>query len=505
MPKSDEQQAIRHCCRAALRCAAGLGVLAFVAGCAGTPTARPDLPLPATGFIADAGQTRPVSEQWWRQFEDAQLTAFVEQALDRNPALGQALARMRQAEAQARIARADRLPQIGAGASASRQRQNLAGLGALGAIGDLPGLPDGGIPSSFHSSTYALSLDVSWEMDLWGRLSAQTAAARADYLASAENLRAVRQSVAAEAVRLYVGVGEARAQLVLADEMSEAIGEVARQVGNRAAVGIASPTDRALATADFESARAGAAQRREALERSLRQLEIALREYPAGRLETAENLPEVPPAPPPGLPADLLARRPDVAAAELGLHAAGYRLTAARRSFLPAISLTGSAGQLSSELGELLDGNTSVWSIAGAILQPIFQGGRLKAQVRAAEGRRDEALEAYAETALRALAEVETALAIEAVLAQREAALAKAADAAEAAVGIAFNRYRAGIDPFMTVLESQQRALDSRSAHIAARRARLDNRIDLHLALGGGFETPPDAEAALAHHQGEEI
>lgn len=173
------------------------------------------------------------------------------------------------------------------------------------------------------------------------------------------------------------------------------------------------------------------------------------------------------------------------------MQAAGFRLTAGQRSFLPNLSLTGSAGLASSDLGDLLDGGSFIWSIAGALLQPIFQGGRLRAQVQALEGQREEAVEVYAETVLNALLEVETALAVEGYLAQRELALDSAASAAEGAVQIAFNRYREGIDPLLTVLESQQRALDSRSAYIAARRARLDNRINLHLALGGGFEDMP--------------
>ena len=118
----------------------------------------------------------------------------------------------------------------------------------------------------------------------------------------------------------------------------------------------------------------------------------------------------------------------------------------------------------------------------------MFQGGRLLAQVDIAGAQRDEALHAYAETALNALAEVETALAVERLLQAREQALGESADAAEEAVRVSYNRYRQGIDPFLNVLESQQRALDGRSAHIAARHARLENRIALHLALGGGFE-----------------
>jgi outer membrane protein TolC len=177
------------------------------------------------------------------------------------------------------------------------------------------------------------------------------------------------------------------------------------------------------------------------------------------------------------------------------MHAAGLRTIAARRALLPSISLTGSSGQQSRELSNLLEGDFSVWSIAGQIVRPIFQGGRLRANIALNEARQREAAEAYAEATLIAFAEVETALAREALLAAREVSLRLASEAAIEAERIAHNRYAQGVTPFLTVLESQQRALDTQSATIAARRQRLYNRIDLHLALGGGFEMP---NAALA-------
>src|SRR5690606_7285164 len=269
--------------------------------------------------------------------------------------------------------------------------------------------------------------------------------------------------------------------------------EIARQINNRADAGVAAPSDRLLANANLASAQAGVIQRREALARLTRELEILQRDYPAGDFATMAELPPVPPPPPAGLPAELLSRRPDLVAAELNLRAAGLRVTAAQRSLLPGISLTGSAGTASNQLDELLSGDSVVWSIAGRLLQPIFQAGRVRAQIEAIEGQHDEAIQAYADTALRAFAEVETALAVDTLLAEREAAYELAARHAEGTVAMSFNRYREGIDPFLAVLESQQRALDSSSAYLAARRARLENRIDLHLALGGGFDDMPDA------------
>ncbi|MGN1056194.1 MAG: TolC family protein, partial [Comamonas sp.] len=248
------------------------------------------------------------------------------------------------------------------------------------------------------------------------------------------------------------------------------------------------PADGQLANANLESARAGMLQRQEALEQLLRQLQTLMGQYPSGQLATVHSLPPVPPAPSAGVPAQLLERRPDVRAAQLQLQAAGYRLQAAETALLPSLSLSGSAGFSAARFADLLSSSNVLWSIAGRVLQPIFQGGRLRAQIDASDAQRDEALGAYAETALNALMEVETALAIDQLLLQREQSLERSATAAEEALRVSYNRYRQGIDPFLNVLESQQRALDGRSAQITAHHARLENRLALHLALGGGFE-----------------
>lgn len=465
-----------------------LALFVPLAACTVTPNIQVPVENLPDAYVAAPERSEPVMGEWWRSFDDPLLNALVEQASSTNPAVLQAVARSRMAQAQAGISRAERFPQVSGGVTASRQRQNLSGLGAFSALAPA----QGGEPAStaFITENYGLSVDVSWELDLWGRLSAQSQAAQADFLASRENLRAVRQSMAAQAARMYFSVIEARAQLALAERTAATVSEIARQINNRADAGIAAPSDRLLANANQASAQAGVIQRREALARLTRQLEILLRDYPSGRLQTVAELPPVPPPPPAGLPAELLTRRPDLRASELALRAADLRFTAARRALLPGISLTGSTGTASNELNNLLSGGSVVWSIAGRLLQPIFQAGRVRAQVDAVEGQRDEAIQAYADTALRAFAEVETALAVDAFLAEREAAFELAARDAEGAVDISFNRYREGIDPFLAVLESQQRALDSRSAYLAVRRARLENRIDLHLALGGGFSDP---------------
>lgn len=452
-------------------------VAASLGGCGllrSTPSPDPFSHPPRFAASGQDAPAAPVIDAWWVRFDDAQLTSMIAAAVRDNPSVGQAVAQLDQARARYGVSGADRLPQINGGLSAARQKQP-------------------GITGTSISNSFGLSLDIAWEVDLWGRLGAQTAAARADFLASAEGLRAVRQSIAAQTARSYFSLIAAEQQAALSSRVVESFVEVARQVGDRVDVGIGAPNDKLLANANLQSSRAGLEQRLEAVKRQKVQLDLLRRLYPDAQIAVAKVLPQLPPLPPAGLPSELLARRPDVVAAEQQLRAAGYRLDASRRALLPRINLSGSVGTASNEIGNLLDGNFGVWSIAGQLLQPIFQGGRLRAQVQLNDALRKEAVEAYAGTALQAFGEVETALAVEAELRRSEEAFAAAADAAEAAITVSFNRYRAGIDPLLNVLDSERRALDARSAEIGARLSRLQNRIDLHLALGGSF---PDADSS---------
>jgi NodT family efflux transporter outer membrane factor (OMF) lipoprotein len=470
-----------------------LKIAVFVTGATGllllAACAAPQDEPPAAGvaipsaFVASSAAAGPVDDQWWKRFGDPQLDAYVAKAVADSPKIGQAIARVRQAQAQVTIAGADRLPQLDAAFSASKQRLSLASLGIV-----IPGSESANLPSAYAIETYDLSANVSWEIDLWGKLSAQTAAARADFLGSEANLRSVRQAVAAQTARTYFAVVEAREQAELAQETVDNRAQVARQTANRVDAGAAQPIDRELTDADLRAARDNLPQGRETVARLTRQFDILLRDYPDGDVAAAAALPPVPPQPPAGLPAELLGRRPDVTASLLALKAVGFRLTAAERSFLPSLTLTGSAGTSSTALSRLFDPATFIWSIAGRLLQPIFEGGRLRARFELRAGERDEALQRYADTVLTALSEAETALAVEQFLAGQEQELTAASAAAERAVEISRNRYEVGKEPMLTLLESERRALDARSSLLAVHRARLANRVDLHLALGGGFE-----------------
>lgn len=456
-----------------------LALLAPAAACA--PQLAGD-PPPGLGpvppeFVAGSVPGEAIDGRWWESFGDRRLDTLVERALSDSPSIGQAIGRLRQARAAARIENSDLFPQI-SGSLRAEER------GIEGA----PSLP----------AQFDLGVDIAWEADIWGRISSESAAARAEYFASAADLQATRQLIAAETARTYFSVVEAQQQVELSTRVLTSYDELIRQLNLRVEAGVTPRSLSALAITDQQTARAGLEQRREQYERLVRRLEILVGDYPDGEGEFAAALPPMPPAPVTGVPAELLERRPDVRAAELAIRATGYRIDAAEASFLPSLTLTGSAGTSAASFANLFDPAFLIWSIAGRLLQPIFQGGRLRAQLDFREGERDEAIEAYAETALQALFEVETALAVDPLLAAQEQAFDGSASAAEEATNISVLRYRAGVDSFFNVLESQQRALAARSAYLAARRARLFNRIDLHLAIGGGLEEDPEATLAAA-------
>lgn len=263
-----------------LRVAAILATAAL-AGCAATtgPGAGTELdPLPAVWSTkTEASQ---VDAQWWLRFNDKRLTALIDEAQKQNTGIGQAVARSRQARAQAQIAGADRLPQLSGAFTASRQDQPLT---------------DGSIDrGSAVTESFGASLNISWEIDLWGRIGAQSKAAREEYLASADTLRSIRQSLAAQTAKAYFAVIEARQQIAFSENTVEALAETARQIGNRADQGIISPADKQLAVANLETARGGLAQRLDAGQRASRQLETILSDYPSATITASyERRPKV--------------------------------------------------------------------------------------------------------------------------------------------------------------------------------------------------------------------
>ncbi|MEE2636008.1 MAG: efflux transporter outer membrane subunit [Acidobacteriota bacterium] len=460
----------------------------FVAlsGCVTAPPVEPptlDVATPESWTARDDTTETPHSA-WWNDFGDSNLDDAVESALNQNYDLQAAVSRLDQALADSRIAGADLQPTLQLGLNGAKQKRNFIGF-------PIPGSEDRVLSTVF--TNYGVSLDVAWEPDVWGRLRAGARAALADLQSRAADLRGAQLSLAGQTTKAWFAIAETRQQLRLATASVESFRISSDQVRQRFEQGLRPSLDVRLALSNLASAEALREQRGQQLDASLRQLEVLVGRYASGTVASPAVLPTAPETIPGGLPSELVRRRPDLVAAERRIAAASQRLQVARRDLYPSFSLTANTGTATSALTDLIDGNFGVWSLLSNVLQPIFQGGRLRANIDRAEARAAEELALYANTALVAFSEVETALAAEAFLAERERYLQISAEQSRAAETLADDRYRSGLDNYITVLESQRLALQTESDLITARRQRLENRVDLYLALGGGFGLPGSA------------
>ena len=470
-------------------------VCLLAAGCASAPPVKHpalDIELPEDWTTRDVTNGQ-LDVTWWEDFGDGGLATAVDIALSQNYDLRAAAARLEQAAADARAADGDLKPTVQGTFNGSRRKQNFIGF-------PIPGGEDRVL--STVSTNYGISLDVSWEIDLWGRLRNTARAALADLQTSAADLRAAQLSIAGQTTKAWFAIAEAQQQVDLSQETVQSFRSSAEQVQGRFEAGIRPALDLRLALLNLSNAEAQLQQRRQQFDGATRQLELLLGQYADGEFETPTGLPEITPDVPAGLPADLVARRPDLVAAERELTAFLVRADVARTDLLPRLSLTGATGTATNGLRSLIDGDFGVWSLLGNIVAPLWQGGRLRAQVDRAEARGAEALASYANAALTAYAEVETALAAEDFLSERERHLGESRLQARAAERLADERYRAGLETYITVLDSQRSAVNAEAELIAARRIRLENRVDLYLALGGGFEQL-EAPVRLAGLEGQ--
>ncbi len=446
--------------------------------------APPKIAHPEIGIdIPEQWTNSPTSSQnkdgnWLKDFNDPQLEEIVSEAIEKNHDLKAAAARLDTITSTARIVGADLLPRVGLGFNGSRQRQNFVGL-------PIPGFEDDVLSTQYN--LFGVSLDTTWELDVWGRIRAKTSAAYADFEAAQADFEAARLSLAGQTAKAWFAVTEAKQQAELAKKTLATYQVTANQIQNRFNSGLRPSLDLRLALSNVSTAEALYQERQEQYERMVRDLEVLVGRYPDGITVGADTLPNIPAATPTKLPAEVISRRPDLAAAERQLAAADARIIQARAALYPSISLTTSNGTISDQLRDLVDGDFYVWSIGGNLLQPIFEGGRLLAEVNRTEAVAREALAHYTGVALQAFSEVESAFVAEALLEKREEALENAAKQAIAAHKLAQDRYRAGLENFTTVLDAQQRELNAKSQRITVRRIRLDVRINLHLALGGDF------------------
>lgn len=429
-------------------------------------------------------------------FLDPRLEGLIASALENNRDLVAATARIEQARARYRIQDSRRLPTVVADASGTRTRQSLAGNPALGGGGGEGG---GDAPGSVTYNRFQVGVGISaFELDFWGRIANLSEAARAEYLSTIAAQRAFYLSLIADTANTYFEIVETEEQVALAEATAQSRREGLRIARLRLDSGVTSALPYRQAETLLTQAEQQLAAERLALAQLRNQLAVLVggtvpQGLPQG-LTLAAQADERRLAA--GLPSDLLLARPDIIAAEEQLRAARANIGAARAAFFPTISLTGNAGFSSDSLGDLFDSDGLGWSFGPTISLPIFDWGAREADLDLARALEVEQVANYDRTVQTAFREVADALAGRRYLAEQVETLERALAAQERIARIARLRYREGVADYLEVLDAERNLFSAQQQLLATRRAWLQNRATLFVALGGGFEQ--DGRAAQA-------
>ena len=449
-----------------------LVVLAALSACALEPAPKPaDYRAEALAGVTPPAQwtaqgeaAAPVASSWLASFGDPRLDALVTEAMANNLDLRVAAARVQVASEYVNLADSTLYPQVNALAR---------GGGKMG--GDSTGLQ-------------GVGLFADWELDLWGRVRSGRAATTAGYESIVADTEYARQSVAALVAKSYFLAVEATLQLRLAEDSVAASQQLVAFAEQRQRIGKGDGYDTALARANEETFRDTVEKISLSRVQALRALEVLLGRYPAADVEVATQLVKLAGPVPAGLPSELLERRPDVVAAQRRVAAAFFGVKEAQAARLPTIKLTASVTSLTSDMVVLQDLDQPVWSLGGSLLQPVFNGGALQTQVRIRTAEQKQAIAEYGRIGARAFAEVEDALSAEAGSARRANVLARAVAENQTALEFAQQRFKVGSGDMRAVSQQQLALLGTNSALIRMQSERLVQRVNLYLALGGGFD-----------------
>ncbi|WP_082924529.1 efflux transporter outer membrane subunit [Croceicoccus pelagius] len=410
-------------------------------------------------------------------FTDPRLDALIASALANNRDLVAATARIEQARAQYRIQRSDRLPTVAADGSATRTRTGVSNISGMQT-------------DPFTLDRYDVGVGVTgFELDFWGRVANLSEAARAQYLATVAAQRSFYLSLVRDTATTYFEILETEEQIALAEATAQSRREGLRIAQRRLDAGVTSALPFRQAETLLTQAEQQLASEKLAGAQLRNQLAVLVGgtipvDLPAGQPLTqqfdARRLDA-------GLPSDLLLARPDIVAAEEQLRAARANIGAARAAFFPTISLTGSAGFTSNDLSDLFSSDSLGWSFGPSISLPIFDFGAREANLDLAKAMEVEEVANYDLAVQTAFREVADALAARRYLAEQVATLDRAVTAQEKIARIARLRYREGVADYLEVLDAERNLFEARQLLIATRRAELQNRASLFVALGGGF------------------
>jgi len=521
-----------------VRAAGGFMLLLLLAACTTGPDYhRPALNPPpgyksafADGTSGGESAEPGLGQDWWRLFNDPELNALIEEALEANQDLKAAMARVAQSRASARAVKSSFFPVVTLDPSATRSRtpgadtsgdstsDKLSEVSSVinqvsSIVGQINSLTQGGAtsnPSAGGSSQNAASLgdtsigatasnrfqipfDLSYEIDIWGRVRRSYESAKAQAQASIYDLEVVRQTLLADLVRNYFNLRSFDAQYEILTRNLDLYQEQVDLIGFQYKAGLINETNLLQATVQLESTRTQAAdiqRQRTDLEHAIA---ILLGRAPAEFSLDVRPLNTTPLVIPAGLPADLLRQRPDVAEAEQNLVAASAEIGVAKADFFPAVKLTGSAGFQSADIKNVLDWRNLAWSVGPSVSLPIFKGGQLRASLRKAKARYDELEATYRNKVLSAFVDVEDSLTDLHMRADAAESQAKAVAAAREYLRLTQIQYETGVTDYLHVVNAEQTLLTNELSEAQILNQRMVSTVLLIKALGGGWDSQPSA------------
>jgi multidrug efflux system outer membrane protein len=451
---------------------------------------RPAIDTPQTWRFEDREAKDVANTAWWEQFGDPVLNELIQSALGENKDIKIAAARVEQFAGLYGTTRAALFPQIGAGATAGRQRASER-TGPNPTLGSVPN-------SNPNFGNYEVFLSGSWEIDFWGKLRRATEAARANLLSTEEARRSVILTLVSSVANSYINLRDLDKQLELTRQTAENYKASYDLFTLRFQHGIVSEIEVSQAKSQYEQALSNVPF----FEKLIAQQEDALcvllgrNPGPIPRGKTIDQL--LPPAVPAGLPSDILTNRPDIRQAEQDLIAANANIGVAKALYFPTISLTGLFGWASNDLSHLFNGAAKTWSWAVPVSAPIFTGGAISGQVKSAEAVQQQALIFYEQSIQNAFREVDDALVDQKRTKEQIASQGEEVKALRDYVRLARLRYDSGYTSYLEVLYSESRLYNSELLQTQTQGALLQALVNLYKAMGGGWVVEAD-KMTVAH------
>ena len=454
---------------------AAMGTL-LLAGCTlGPDYERPDTVIPDKFQNAVSDGNSIANLNWWELFGDEQLNALITRALEQNKDMAIAISRIEEARAALGFVRSDQYPQFEIAGGASRGT----------------GLSVNGVRAPI-SNDFVLAGNLSFELDLWGKLRRSTEAAQADLLATVDASNSVMITLIADVASAYILLLDLDQQVAIAERTLETRTESLGIIKSRFEYGIVGLLDVNQAEIEMLDAKAQLAAFRRQNAQAENLLNILLGQNPGDIRRDGSNISSLKPLPvPAGLPSELLERRPDIRAAEQQLVAQTARIGVAEAIRFPSLSLTGSLGLVSDDLSGFLSSDNQTWGLSAGLIAPVYNAGRNKRRVEVEKARTEQALLNYQQTILQALREVEDSMIAVETYKEELDSRRQQRKAAASAAKLSWARYDGGVTSYLEVLESQRSLFSSEISASYTHREQLIAYITLYKALGGGWNTSP--------------